>query len=350
MTEPDLIDIAYHMPELERIASQCETIVELGVGNGNGSTRAFVRGLIKSSFRAPLMISVDHDCDRPVEKPRVPFWAPLYGDTRDPITARRAWQMISIFPLHLIFVDTHHTPEQMRQELEVWYPITCPETVWLFHDTWMQGTYNPMTDVIKEFAAAHPPLVYVDLSRQSHGLGMMAAFKGLNAGSGQRPFGKGWINIDCQEKWREGSDRVGGTFINSDMRSLPVTDNSLQYVVAHHVLEHFDVGDSDGLVKEAYRVLRPGGKFLVFVPDMQMVCHRWLRHEIDLETFRPIVYGAYMGNEADRHKQCWNLGELNSYLLRCAPWKSISKFGNKQIEGADIAGWDWWILDLECEK
>jgi len=52
--------------------------------------------------------------------------------------------------------------------------MATPDTVWLFHDTWMFGQYNPMTDAIKQFADEHG-LVYEDLSKECNGLGRMAS-------------------------------------------------------------------------------------------------------------------------------------------------------------------------------
>lgn len=172
----------------------------------------------------------------------------------------------------------------------------------------------------------------------------------INAGSGQRPFGKGWINLDCQERWREASDKAGGEFMCCDMLPLPFLDGSAQYVVSHHTLEHLDPAACDSFIREAYRVLEPGGEFLVFVPNMRELAMRWLAHRIDMTEFRTHVYGAYMGDEADRHKNCWGAEELRECLLRCAPWADLGRFGNRHIEGADIAAWDWWILDMRCIK
>ena len=51
------------------------------------------------------------------------------------------------------------------------------------------------------------------------------------------------------------------SFLQGDVRSLPFPDNSFDAVVAVHVLEHLTEAEFPGAVKEAFRVLRPGGRF-----------------------------------------------------------------------------------------
>lgn len=52
-------------------------------------------------------------------------------------------------------------------------------------------------------------------------------------------------------------------FITGDARALPIVDNSYDAVVSIGLLEHFE--DIETLIKEQYRILRPGGIFLGYV-------------------------------------------------------------------------------------
>lgn len=169
---PDQSEMIIHMPTLEEYASRCGVIWELGCGHGNGSTRAFVRGLDRSSMPYRYLLSVDIDPDRPECMPLREYWGFLDGDTREESTAYRAKEQTWNIEPDLIYIDTEHTYEQMQQELAVWSPYAGDDTVWLFHDTWMFGTYNHMTDAIKEFAGRNG-WIYTDLTQESHGLGEM---------------------------------------------------------------------------------------------------------------------------------------------------------------------------------
>ena len=50
-------------------------------------------------------------------------------------------------------------------------------------------------------------------------------------------------------------------FVQGDVRRLPFPDSSFDAVVAVHVLEHLTAEEFPGAVEEAFRVLRPGGRF-----------------------------------------------------------------------------------------
>lgn len=168
-------DIDNYMPLLQEYARASATgyVLELGVGQADGSTRAFMDGLEQRSGNDRLMVSVDLEMDFDLLKLNEPYyWFFVLGDTRKRETLEK---VTGLFPLRrpdILFIDTHHTYEQMSVELDLWQEIAGPDTTWLFHDTYMFGGYNPMTDAIKEFAAAHGKR-YEDVRTDAHGLGMM---------------------------------------------------------------------------------------------------------------------------------------------------------------------------------
>src|SRR6185369_4266618 len=51
-------------------------------------------------------------------------------------------------------------------------------------------------------------------------------------------------------------------------RRLPFADDALDYVFAEHMLEHISYSSGAALVREIFRVLRPGGIFRVATPDL----------------------------------------------------------------------------------
>lgn len=165
----------------------------------------------------------------------------------------------------------------------------------------------------------------------------------INLGSGQRPFGEGWLNIDCQAKWNPDIVNVPG-------EPLPLPDETAEIVVLHHVLEHFGLGEADGLIRECHRVLQPGGSLLVFVPHLEALMDTYRLQKIDEYTLLVNLYGAYMGDEADRHKWNYlNLGHLARTFGMKNNWRQTKAFDWRQIPGADIAQ-DWWILGMEAIK
>ena len=167
---------------------------------------------------------------------------------------------------------------------------------------------------------------------------------GYNIGSGQRPFTStfevGWLNVDSQAKWNPD--------IVADGARLPVVDGVADYVVLHHVLEHFGCGEAKGLISEAYRVLKPGGSLLVFVPDLAQLARRWLEGGLSTQVYVTNLYGAYMGDEADRHKWGFDTNSLMTFL-QTVGWSRLDLFDWRHIPGADIAK-DFWIIGAEAVK
>lgn len=172
----------------------------------------------------------------------------------------------------------------------------------------------------------------------------MNRLRGLNVGSGQRPFTSTseveWINIDAQERWNPD--------IVCDGARLPFEDASVDYFVLHHVLEHFGCGEGQFLIMEAMRVLKPGGSFLVFVPNLRALAQRWLAGGLSTQIYVTNLYGAYMGDEADRHKWGFDEDSLREFIGHWL-WKEMKSFDWRHVPGADLAR-DFWIIGLEAVR
>ncbi len=58
-------------------------------------------------------------------------------------------------------------------------------------------------------------------------------------------------------------------FVHHDLsHSLPLKDNTADFIYSSHFLEHLFKPDAEHLLKESYRVLKPGGTVRVCVPDL----------------------------------------------------------------------------------
>ena len=93
----------------------------------------------------------------------------------------------------------------------------------------------------------------------------------------------GWT-VAALEYGAEGAEVAaerGLAVMRADATALPVTDDSLDLVVAFDVLEH--IPDHDRAVAEVRRVLRPGGRFLVAVPADPRL---WSEHDVAVDHVR----------------------------------------------------------------
>jgi len=196
-------------------------------------------------------------------------------------------------------------------------------------------------------------------------------FSGLNIGSGQRKFDRncGWTNIDCISR---PPDQVPDIVLDATRLTDKFAKNSQDMVVLHHVIEHFGCGEADEVLRQCYKVLKPGGSLLIFVPDLRKLAGRWLSGELEDFLFFVNVYGAYQGEEGDRHRWGYDKNSLESCLKKaintasidyffigcelcgtttepCKHASIIKLFDWREIPGADIAS-DWWILGVEIVK
>lgn len=164
----------------------------------------------------------------------------------------------------------------------------------------------------------------------------------INLGSGQRPFGEGWTNVDAQERWSPD--------VVADGAHMPMfSDASADIIVLHQCLEHAGCNEGTAMLQECYRILAPGGSLIVSVPEMRELAKAWIRGQLDTQVYMTNVYGAYMGDEADRHRWGFDSLSLATYLMSVAPWSKVKTFDYRPIENASIAA-DFWILALECLK
>jgi predicted SAM-dependent methyltransferase len=164
----------------------------------------------------------------------------------------------------------------------------------------------------------------------------------LNIGSGQRKFGPdgNWTNIDINYKWTPD--------VIADGAWMPMfADNSADVIVLHHILEHYGCGEGMPVIQECHRILAPSGSLLVFVPDMWALAGAWREGRLSDQLYFTNVFGAYMSDEADRHKFGFTKNSLYSALSRV--FTKVIPFDWRKIEGMDAAK-DWWVLHAEAIK
>ncbi len=72
---------------------------------------------------------------------------------------------------------------------------------------------------------------------------------------------------------------------------------------------------------------------------------------MDEQLYMTAIYGAYMGDEADRHKWGWSRQGIIDYLKRRVgvSWHDAHTFNNRPVLGAQLPA-DWWMTSIECVK
>ena len=173
---PDTIEMVPLLPIIQKYGENAVIAIDIGVCKATGSTRYILKGMEKNPAKDKIFIGIDITDQREdwfdVD---IKSWQHyLLGDSREQSTVEKVEEIIGQYALSdLIFIDTVHEYEFIKKELNLWKQLAHKKTIWLFHDTWMFGTYNHMTDAIKEFAEESGIWEYVDITQEAHGLGML---------------------------------------------------------------------------------------------------------------------------------------------------------------------------------
>lgn len=99
------------------------------------------------------------------------------------------------------------------------------------------------------------------------------------------------------------------------------SDNSVSAIYASHVLEHFHHSLNNELtntLKEWHRVLIPGGRLYISVPDLRVLCWLYLNPELQLSQrhhLMKIIFGGH-SNAFDVHRVGFDAEILAMYLGR----------------------------------
>lgn len=111
-----------------------------------------------------------------------------------------------------------------------------------------------------------------------------------------------------------------------DARSLKqFKDNSVAEIVASHILEHFSHTETENILKEWYRILKPKKTLYLAVPDWDMIAK--LYYQIGLNDWLiKFVYGD-QNNKYAYHYTGFNYSNL-LFLLDKTGFKEIQKIVN----------------------
>lgn len=153
----------------------------------------------------------------------------------------------------------------------------------------------------------------------------------LEIGPGDNPLGSPpeWTTVGFEAQW--------------GFKPLPFPDNTFDEVYASHVLEHIPWTRTVNALKEAHRVLKPGGLLEIWVPDFEYIaeCYmdgicgdKWRKenptnHYVRWANGRIFAYGP---DEDNWHRAVFNCDYLMQ-LFQEAGFSSVSRM-KKRLRGA----------------
>lgn len=125
----------------------------------------------------------------------------------------------------------------------------------------------------------------------------------LNIGAGESDL-PGFISVDI----KTGTDAT---------KTLPYESNSVDEVYCSHMLEHVHYTKHIETVKDWVRVLKPGGRIRIAVPNFDLVLSQYLSGDISPDKLNAWLHGG-LAEDTDRHKiATFNPDRLEMLLRRC---------------------------------
>jgi len=141
----------------------------------------------------------------------------------------------------------------------------------------------------------------------------------LNVGCGATCH-PAWTNIDLVS----GSPDV----IAHDLRKgLPYPDQCFDACYSSHVLEHLEQEESERLLRECWRILKPGGVIRLSVPDLEAIVRAYLK----------ALDEVALGNTQREADYDWMMLELFDQMVRSRPGgKMADRLSSQWIPNKDF--------------
>lgn len=153
-------------------------------------------------------------------------------------------------------------------------------------------------------------------------------FVKLNVGCGT-DHKEGWVNID-----NNSDDNIEKLDLNWDLRNpLPFSENSVDFIFNEHFIEHLTVEEGQTFLKDALRVLKPGGVMRIATPDLEVTVNKYISVPIEDDPVLKKFNLSFIKTRAERintgfrawgHKWLYDWEELERRLLE-AGFKKIKR-------------------------
>ena len=85
----------------------------------------------------------------------------------------------------------------------------------------------------------------------------------LQIGSGPNPL-EGWLNSDIRP-------RRGKRVLLDATKPFPIDAKTFDYVYSEHMIEHLTFDQAMSMLRESYRILKPGGRIRVATPNLETI-------------------------------------------------------------------------------
>lgn len=138
----------------------------------------------------------------------------------------------------------------------------------------------------------------------------------LHVGCGKWIF-DGYVNIDVQPS--ELAPREPD--ILCDIKAIPLPDGCAKEVLGVHIFEHIDRWESESALQEWARLLQPGGRLILEMPDLMKCCRNILKGVEGKHPDQMGLWGLYgdwmLRNPHMMHRWAWTFATLQPLVANC---------------------------------
>ena len=184
----------------------------------------------------------------------------------------------------------------------------------------------------------------------------------LHLGCGKKHL-PGYIHVDLDNESHI-------DYPNTDMSDLKMfDDNKVDLIYNCGTFEYFDLQEAPEVLKEWYRVLKPGGTLRISVPNFESVVKVYLNNGKDIlgEGILGLIYGRWPIKDKNNnskvlyHKIIYDFQLLNSILLE-AGFKNVKPYNWENVLPEDYDDYSkayvpykdkngiQMMLNIECNK
>ena len=137
-----------------------------------------------------------------------------------------------------------------------------------------------------------------------------------------------WINQDIVQ-----DDPNIRAEIYSDANHLPLEDNSIDFIYAGHLVEHYYPDTLSSAVREWHRVLRRGGCLVVITPDSGMCFNLYADGRLKMEDLFQQVYGRIYSTDRreETHHMIFDRISLAKEMNIGASWSKTEDLDFRRI-------------------
>jgi len=123
----------------------------------------------------------------------------------------------------------------------------------------------------------------------------------LDICGGEFPYGNGFLNVDIRP--------LPQVDIIADItKGLQFANNTVDEILSCGTLEHFYIPTVIDVLKEMRRILKPGGKLTIGVPNLKTILGDFSQGEMDFQLFNQYIYGSVQDdlNPYNVHRSLWD--------------------------------------------